>query len=130
MNERKAGGCIQRFGAMVGVVLVGLALLAGIGYGLWRAMLLLHPGIVAAWALLATISLPIAMWGAWYFGHTEVRGWLAGADKMIDRAFGTATEALKMRKQATEAPVVSEIRLPEIIEVPALSPGRERVIDL
>jgi len=104
----------------------------GICYGLWYVVASLPVNILAAWALIATALIPLTAWGAWYFGHTEVRGWLSGMDKAIDKVMGTATEVATLRRQVRqqEPPQVPEVRLPEIIEIrPRLSQGRE-IIDL
>jgi len=128
-TDRQTGKVIlARAGAGLLALLVGLA----VCYGLWRGMLALPPGLVAAWALIATALIPLASWAAWYFGHTEVRGWLSGVDKAIDKMMGTATEVATLRGQIRQQdpPQLPEVRLPEIIEIrPQLARGRE-VIDL
>jgi len=113
---------------------VAALVVLGVCYGLWRVVASLPVGLLAAWALLATTLIPLASWAAWYFGHTEVRGWLSGVDKAIDKMMGTATDVATLRGQIRQLDLpqtqMPEVRLPEIIEIrPQLEHGRE-VIDL
>ena len=123
---------LKRILAELALWFVIALVILGVCYGLWRVVASLPVNILAAWALLATALIPLASWAAWYFGHTEVRGWLSGVDKAIDKMMGTATEVATLRGQVRqqEPPQMPEVRLPEIIEVrPRLAQGRE-VIDL
>ena len=133
MRERKADRqTYKTILARAGAGLVALLIGTGLCYGLWRLVASLPAGVLAVWALLATALIPLASWAAWYFGHTEVRGWLSGVDKAIDKMMGTATEVATLRGQVRqqEPPQLPEVRLPEIIEIrPRLAQGRE-VIDL
>ena len=133
MRERKADRqTYKTILARAGAGLVALLIGTGLCYGLWRLVASLPAGFLAVWALLATALIPLASWAAWYFGHTEVRGWLSGVDKAIDKMMGTATEVATLRGQVRQQdpPQLSEVRLPEIIEIrPRLAQGRE-VIDL
>jgi len=119
---------MARVGAIWLISLVGLA----ICYGLWHVVASLPIGILAAWALIATALIPLASWAAWYFGHTEVRGWLSGVDKAIDEVMGAATEVATLRGQVrqSEPPQMPAVQLPKVIEIrPRLAQGRE-IIDL
>jgi len=133
VRERKADRqTYKTILARAGAGLVALLIGTGLCYGLWRLVASLPAGVLAVWALLATALIPLASWAAWYFGHTEVRGWLSGVDKAIDKMMGTATEVATLRGQVRqqEPPQLPEVRLPEIIEIrPRLAQGRE-VIDL
>ena len=123
---------LKRILAELAFWFMGAVVILGLCYGLWRLVASLPVGLLAAWALLASALIPLASWAAWYFGHTEVRGWLSGVDKAIDKMMGIATEVATLRGQARqpEPPQMPEARLPEIIEIrPRLERGRE-VIDL
>ena len=113
----------QRLGALLVVGVVGLAMLAGVIWLVWRGMLLVPANTARLWALLATALLPAATWAGWYFGHTEARGRLAGIDAGIDRVMGAATKAAglqvsaarAMRRPVPDPPVVV---LPDVEIVP------------
>ena len=123
---------LKRILAELALWFVIALVILGVCYGLWRVVASLPVNILAAWALLATALIPLASWAAWYFGHTEVRGWLSGVDKAIDKMMGTATEVATLRGQVRqqEPPQMPAVQLPEIIEIrPRLAQGRE-VIDL
>lgn len=77
---------------------VGLVALAGIVIGA-RALVLwiMAGGIDRAWAVIATVLLPVCLWLGWWFGHTEARGRLAGIDQAVDKVMGAASKAVDLR---------------------------------
>lgn len=121
------------------VMLLGLAILAGVGWGAWRAMQHVKPNQARLWAMLATVALPVVTWIGWYFGHTEARGRLEGIDQAFDTVMGGAAQiaGLGLRTQrARDArpepkPEPWSIELPsvEIMERRQLTSGDE-VIEL
>lgn len=72
---------------VVWMFVAGLALLglAGLLYGLWSLIASLDESLLATWALVSILALPVVFaWGFW-FGKTEVRGFLKGVDTSLDR---------------------------------------------
>lgn len=114
----------------VSVAGISLALLI-----LVAAVWLIPPHAARAWALLATLLLPVAAWGGWWFGHTEQRGRLAGIDQAIDKVMGAASRTADLRvtgaRAARQSPAASVV-LPalEIFPRQLAPPGEDDVIEL
>lgn len=110
----------DRLVAMAMFCVVLLAMVAGAIALIWQGMLLVSPNAARLWALLATGALPLVAWGAWWFGHTEERGRLAGFDKAIDRMFGGLSKASGLNvshtrtMRAAQAPPVQQVILPDV----------------
>jgi len=113
----------QRVGLLAGLGIVGLALLAGIVYGLWRAFLEIPPGALAAVALGAVVLLPVALAVGWKLGHLEARGVLAGLGLGVNSVVGAAADVADVRLGTVRtiremgAPQVPPAVLPRMIDV-------------
>lgn len=86
-----------------------------------------------AWT--ATIAAFAALFGSigmffvgWWFGHTEVKGWLRGADQMTDRLGEFMTKAVTVRNQHIDARSVNPMApygmRPALPPMPAFSMPR------
>jgi hypothetical protein len=72
------------------LVIIGLAVLIALGVGtpvylLWLLTGTLEREGLAVWAIVATLALPVAFLAGFWFGKIEVRGFLAGVDKSLDK---------------------------------------------
>jgi len=67
--------------------------LAGIVYGFWTLAMGLEHTKLAIWAIAATLALLPTFLAGFWFGKTEVRGFLAGVDAGLDRL----AQAVNMR---------------------------------
>lgn len=80
---------LQQFLVTVLSILVGLAVMAGIGLLIWyKGMMKVPPNAARAWALLATVALPLTAVIFWWFGKVEARGRLRGIDDAVDSLIG------------------------------------------
>lgn len=83
-------------GIIIGAVIV-LAIVGLVVYGLWALVSSQSRTTADWWAVIATLlDVPIFALGFW-FGKTEVRGFLSGADKMLDRMSGTVERIVAIR---------------------------------
>ncbi len=83
-------------GVIIGAVIV-LAVLGLVIYGLWTLIASQERNVADWWAVIATLLIvPVFLAGFW-FGKTEVRGFLSGADKMLDRMSGTVERIVAVR---------------------------------
>jgi len=122
-QETKGTTLGQRLGLLVGLGVVGLAMLAGIGYGLWRAFLEIPHGALAVVALVALALLPLALAGGWKLGHLEARGVLAGLGLGVNSVLGAAADVADVRVNTIRT--VREIQTP-----PQPQPMLPRMIDV
>lgn len=87
------------------VIAIGVLILAvgsGLVYGAYRLWSgVPHETLVVVCAAVSVLILPWT-WLAWHFGHTESRGFMAGADRAMD-AFGRFGE--KMLSQRTSSQI-------------------------
>ena len=93
---------------MVTALLVGIFLaLALLGLVFWGLYSLAdgwtRPG-VNGWAVVATLLLVPAFLSGFWFGKTEVRGFLSGADHMLDRMAGIVQQVATIRETTRTAP--------------------------
>jgi hypothetical protein len=120
-------------GLVLPVVIIGvlfLLILAGLCWLAWRLTASLEPVVLRAWALLATIAIPLALWLGYRLGHTEARGRLQGIDDGLGRVTAAAATVIDLRGQAsqrlrepTQPPVDVELpKLPQFT-VRALNAG-------
>jgi len=108
------------------MVLTGLMMLALLIGLVWWTMQKVPANWARAWALLATMLLPVAIWAGWWFGHTEARGRLAGIDQAVDKVMGAAsrTAGLRvdtsraMRRTVVQEPPPAVVMLPDVEIVP------------
>ncbi len=75
-------------GALVVLGILGLVI-----YGLWTLASRMEHAHLAMWAIGATFIIPLAFFTGFWFGKTEVRGFLAGVDTGLDRL----AQAVNMR---------------------------------
>ncbi len=79
-------------GILTGVLIV-LGILGLVIYGLWIFANGMEHGKLAVWAIVATFIVPLVFLAGFWFGKTEVRGFLAGVDAGLDRL----AQAVNMR---------------------------------
>ena len=100
--------------------IVGLVILVGLAYGIWKLTVTnVSPGGLAAWALLATALLPVSAWAGNRWGSNEARGLIAGiglgAGPVVDTAQKVAdVKVATAQRMRQPAPVVE---VPEIVDV-------------
>jgi flagellar basal body-associated protein FliL len=78
-------------------VLSALAVLGLVVYGLWALVSSQSRNAADWWAVVATLLIAPAFFIGFWFGKTEVRGFLSGADKMLDRMSTTIERTVAIR---------------------------------
>ncbi len=97
---------------MLCAVLVALALLAGLLYGLYRLVLgLMAPGVVAVWALLVTALLPAASRVCYRLGQLEAKGQIAGLHTGLMAAISAGKDIGNVKVN-----IVRELRQPDVVQ--------------
>ena len=81
---------------IIGVV-TALAILGLVVYGLWALVSSQSRDAADWWAVIATLLTAPAFFTGFWFGKTEVRGFLSGADKMLDKMSGTVERIVTVR---------------------------------
>lgn len=83
---------------VMGVLALGLLIiLAGAVAGLWLLTARMEPEAVRAWAVAATLLLPLIGLGCFKWGHTEARGRLRGMDDGLGKVVQAANAAIDLR---------------------------------
>jgi hypothetical protein len=77
-----------------GVILVALVYLA---FRYWTWVTTLSPVTLAAWATIATMVFPLLFGLGFYFGKVEAKGWLHGADQLLERGWSTMEKVTSIR---------------------------------
>jgi hypothetical protein len=112
-------------GAILGLAVVGLLVLAALAAGVWHVVeSYVSPTAARVWAIVATLLLPVVGRVCYQLGLTESKGKLAGIDAGVSRVTKAAAVAIDLRatsarqmRQATR-PDPPVVMLPEpIIEV-------------
>jgi hypothetical protein len=120
------------FVAVIGSVLFGLA-----ARWTWLQLLLVPADWLALWGVVATFALPCAFYVGFFFGKTEVRGFLGGMDKGLDRV-GRLVDMRdnsrvavhnKLQQPAAQQPN-AVVLPPEWPQITSRSTGQDEVIDL
>lgn len=82
---------------LVGLILV-IALLVGLAlFGVWRLMQNVEPTAARAWAMIATVLVPAALWAGWKMGRIEARGAIAGLHMGVAEVHTAAAKATDLR---------------------------------
>ena len=108
----------QRLSVWIGTSIIIVTIAAGVCYLIWQAMLQVPANAARAWALLATVALPVATWAGWFFGHVEARGRLAGIDQAVDKVMGAATRAAGLRVETLRVARGTALREPPVVVLP------------
>jgi len=119
-------------------IIVAFCLLSsGLIFLIWKvvvsldAEMLLKWGVFSAYAVLVMLVLiPAGIGVGYYFGRTEARGWLAGADQVMDKTLGRMID-LSSRVSKEAKPSQTVVLFPEG-KMPQLSTraNSEDVIDI
>lgn len=111
----------DRLGAMVCVIIILLAMAGMLAYGLYRlALANTSHGVAVAWALLATIAVPLAGIAGYKLGGTEARGVLAGIGLGTGPVVQTAEKIATVKASAARAMKTPEpwvVELPRMVDV-------------
>jgi hypothetical protein len=83
-GKRKPGIAIS-MKIILTLMVIGLAVFGLVAYGLWRLAEMLDKGQVATLLVLAVLSMPVNFFLGYWFGRTEVRGFLSGVDTAVDK---------------------------------------------
>lgn len=85
--------------AIVVLVALGMAISGAALYGLWRLTGLAAESIAGlrAWAMIATLAVPMAGWITYRLGRVESRGFISGAEKTIDKMTGLVESVSTIR---------------------------------
>lgn len=112
----------DRLGAMACVIIVVLVVVTVGFYGLWCMVVKIEHGLLAALALAAALSAPLAALAGYKLGGTEARGVLAGIGLGTGPVVQTAEKIATVKAGAARA-----LREPDpvIVELP-----RMRMIDV
>lgn len=136
MAKKRSG--ISRLWSCTTLALLLLAVIAGVGWAIWSlTTIYVSPTAARAWALVATVLLPVTLVTGYTWGQTESRGRLRGIDQGIERVVKAAATAIDLRATSVRAtrqagqpepPIV----LPPLdyIERQQLASNNSRVIDL
>ena len=117
------GGMGQHILALACIVIVGLVVLTGICYGLWRALSAVSHGALAALALGAILVVPVAGLTGWRLGHLEARGVLSGLGLGVNSVLGAAADVADVRVNTIRtvrevySPSSPQAVLPPVIDV-------------
>ena len=98
-------------------IIVIIGFLIYVAWRLWLAIVELEPAALAAWAVLATLALPVTAGVAFWLGRIEARatlsGLAAGVEKVMDaadKAIGVRTTAVR-EMQAVRKPRSADVSL-------------------
>lgn len=133
-KQKQDSNFVQRLGMLVCTAVVILAILAGLSYALWRMVVQVEPGILAAWALIATALLPLLFYGGTRWGDKGARGTLDGLALGIGTAVETAQKVADVKVQtarAIRAPMLPpQAVLPDVIDITPrqLNGGRDIIV--
>ena len=99
-NEKKSNNSTfsQRL-LMFSSAFFGLLIaVGGISYGLWWVVAKYVPhSILAIWALLTTMLIPVSAWAGVHYGQTESRGVVAGLGAGIREVMGAANQVADVK---------------------------------
>jgi len=124
------GNVLSKAYKWLAVILVSLALLTGLGWGLWSLMLLVPGDAARLWALLATTALPLSAWFFWWLGHTEVRGLLSGFDQAVDKMCMAITRSAGLVRDRQPVMMPQAMEQPTIQIIPAQTLPRDQLIEM
>ena len=102
---------------MACVIVVVLAAVAGAFYGLWCLVVKIEHDLLAALALAAALSVPLAGIAGYKLGGTEARGVLAGIGLGTGPVVQTAEKIANVKAGAARAMKAPE---PWIVELPRM----------
>ena len=111
-------------------ILSALAVLGLVIFGLWTAADSISREATNWWTVIATLLIAPAFFAGFWFGKTEVRGFLEGVDKMLDKMSGTVEKIVAVRDnsrvtvhQATRArpPSNYTVVLPNVTNAPPIT---------
>lgn len=123
----------RKFYLKVGLGIWGLMILGAaiwLLWSLWSWIRGLDGGLLATWAILATLGLPAIAWASWRLGHLKSTGVLEGLDKGIDKVVTAATKLrTKEPKASIQVAVLPQLPQPPQVVHRQLTTGDE-VIDL
>lgn len=86
--------------AMLVTLLVVGGVLFGLGYGLWQLMQQVPLTTARAWALIATVAVPVVGWKCYHIGTDRADTRLQGIDYGIETVSKAATQAATQIAQA------------------------------
>ena len=102
MAKKRSG--ISRLWSCTTLALLLLAVIAGVGWAIWSlTTIYVSPTAARAWALVATVLLPVTLVTGYTWGQTESRGRLRGIDQGIERVVKAAATAIDLRATSVRA---------------------------
>jgi H+/Cl- antiporter ClcA len=121
------------------VVVLGVA-----GFALWllRELWLwltgVDPDVLATWALLVTLALPVMAFASWILGRREANIKVDGLDLGIEKVMGMAEKvadirdrsAAKIKQQPVQIAVLPQLQQGGVVHRELTSGEDQRVIDL
>lgn len=111
------------------ILVTGLALTGGALWAAWYFMQRIPAGWLALWALIVTLLTPGIFALGFWFGKTEVRGWLAGVDQGLDRVSKAAAQSIN-NGRAAAAQNQPFVVLPELPRITHRVSESSEIIDL
>lgn len=109
----------NRLVAVACVAAVAAALVGGGCYGAWRLAMRVSHGALAAWALVATVGIPVALFAGYRLGGVESRGVLAGLGLGVGQAVETAARVADVKVGTARA---MRQTVTEVVDMPSLPP--------
>jgi uncharacterized membrane protein len=122
----------KKIKAILIATLLTVFVLALIVWGLWSFASKMEHDKLALWAILATFLLPCFFWLGFWFGKTEVRGFLSGFDTSLDKlanavSFRDDQRVSTAQRMTTREPVSYPVFQPQITNRASHS---DEIIDL
>lgn len=84
--------------------ILGLVIFGGVMYLFYRVLEKFEPSTIHIWAAFLTTAVlfgtPLVAFLGFYFGKVEARGFMAGADVIMERVFGRLVDVVQVRDQS------------------------------
>ena len=111
----------QRLTMLLCTALVGLVIVVSGSYGLWRLACKVNVGVLAAWALVTTVMVPVGVWAGMRWGSEGARGVVHGLDLGLNRAIQAASDIGDVKvnlHQRIHMPTAQEPQQPALPPLP------------
>jgi len=119
----------ESFTLNIKYMLIAAPVLSLVVVALWYIAAAMQPKWLRAWAMLATIALPVTAWVSWRIGHVRSDALVEGIDTGIDKVSNAAKRFRQPPPRVQVANVLPQARLPQVIHR-QLSNGEEDIVEL
>jgi hypothetical protein len=118
LNEQKQTTEINDWRVLIVGTIIVSGLIAGVIVLAWRGMSHVEADAARAWALVATLLLPLGIWIGYRLGHTEAKGRLRGIDDGLDRVVHAASKAIDLRVTNITRTKTVQTDTPNVVVLP------------